>query len=431
MFAGSLVVSLWAGVLVDRLNRKTILVVSDFARAFLVSLIPSLIHLNIALVYVDLILISAATAFFRPAKLGIIPAAVSSRDLMSANSFFTAMDSGAEIFGPAIAGGLVLVYGYAPLLYLDAMTYVVSGSCDLAMTIGLKAKGPGETSDAAKVPTLMARLVEGLRYVRHDSLQWGMFMLIFPAALVTSGLSSLQTPLAKGVVGITDAQFGTFNSVWGVGFTLASLILGWFGTRVRKSLTILIGFFLNFLSTGLMGLSNSLEALMMTGFAVGFANTLYYVGVTTVLMERTPSELFGRVVSTRQVATGFLRVVAPLAFGAIADNYGVRFSIVLLSAMGAAGTAFVVMKNPSTRNFDAGPTRPLFNERMFRIARRLGGQASPEFEATQQTWLSLAALGVALIGWLGVYSFSPIRGLGVLISVLLFAFGGAAIHKRR
>jgi MFS family permease len=428
MFAGSFVVGLWAGVLVDRLNRKAILVVSDFARAFLVSLIPSLIHLNIALVYVDLILISAATAFFRPAMLGIIPAAVNRRDLMPANSFFTVMDSGAEIFGPALAGSLAFAYGYAPLLYVDAMTYLVSGLLALAMTIGLKAKDPSDSLDGGKL-TLTTRLVDGFRYIRRDSLQWGFFMLIFPAALVTSGLSSLQTPLAKGELGITDAQFGTFNSIWGVGFTLASLILGWFGTRVRKSLIILIGFFLNFLSTGLMGLSHSLESLMITGFAVGFANTLYYVGVTTVLMERTPAELFGRVVSTRQVATGFLRVVVPLAFGAIADKFGVRFSVVLLAAIGAVGTAFAVMNNPATINFDAGPSSS--NKRMFGIVRRLGGQASREFETEQQIWLSLAAIGVVLVGWLGIYNFSPIRAGGVLISVLMFAFGGAALHRRR
>jgi MFS family permease len=429
MFAGSFVVGLWAGVLVDRLNRKAILVASDFARALLVALIPSLIHINIALVYMDLILVSAATAFFRPAMLGIIPTAVSRKDLMPANSFFNAMDSGTEIFGPALAGGLAFAYGYAPLLYLDAMTYVVSGLCALAMTISPNVKSSGEGVEIAKVKTLTAGLVDGLRYVRRDRLQWGLFMLIFPAALVTSGLSSLQTPLAKGVVGITDAQFGTFNSIWGVGFTLASLILGWFGTRVRKSLTILIGFFLNFLSTGLMGLSNSLGSLMMTGFGVGFANTLYYVGVTTVLMERTPSELFGRVVATRQVATGFLRIVAPLVFGAIADNFGVRYSIVLLAIVGAVGTALVAVLSPATRNFDAGPSA--IPERMFAIVQRLGGRASQEFEATQQTWLSLAAIGVVLAGWLGVYNFSPIRALGVLVLVLMFAFGGGAIYKQR
>ncbi len=424
MFAGNLIVGLWAGVLADRLNRKAIFIISDFARAILVALIPSLIHINIALVYLDLVLVSAATAFFRPAIFGIIPAVVSRRNLMPANSFLSAMDSGTEIFGPALAGVLAYAYGYGPLLYIDAVTYVVSGLCALAMTISPTLK----STESAKVKNLTGSLVEGFRYMRRDSLQWGLFILIFPSVLVAAGLGSLQTPLAKGVVGITDTQYGIFNSVWGVGFTVASLILGWFGTRLRKSLIILGGFFLSFLSTGLMGLSSSFEFLAMTAFGVGFANTLYYVGLSTVLMEHTPQELIGRIVATRQVAIGSVRVAAPLVFGAIADNLGVRISVLGLAAVGAVGTALVVIVNPAIRRFDSRP--PKSGEQMFAILRRLGGQVNPEFEATQQRWLSLASLAIVLIGWLGLYNHSPIRALGVLVAVLILAFVGAAIKRR-
>jgi len=142
MFAGSLVVGLWAGVLVDRLNRKVILVASDLARAILVALIPGLIHINIALVYLDLVLISVGSAFFRPAIFGIVPTVVNRKDLMPANSFFNAMDSGTDIFGPALAGVLAYAYGYAPLLYVDAATYVVSGLFTLVMSVGSTPKLP-------------------------------------------------------------------------------------------------------------------------------------------------------------------------------------------------------------------------------------------------------------------------------------------------
>ncbi len=425
MFAGSLFVGLWAGVLVDRLNRKAILIVSDLVRAILVALIPSLVHMNMALVYFDLILISAATAFFRPALFGIIPSVVSRKELMPANSFFSAMDSGTDILGPALAGILAYKYGYAPLLYIDAVTYLVSGLCALAMSIGPTQRGSG----TAKVQTLTGELIEGLRYIRRDNLQWGLFMLIFPAYLVGAGLNSLQTPLAKGVVGITDAQFGTFNSVWGVGFTVASLILGWFGTRLRKSLIILGGFFLAFLATGAMGLSRSFEFLMITAFVVGFANTLYYVGIITVVMEYTPADLIGRVTSSRQAAIGLVKVVSPLVFGALADGIGVRTSMVAMASVGAIGTALVVIAGPSIRRFDVGTGK--IDERMFAILTRLTGQVSAEFEPVQQRWLSLVSIMIALAGWLGIYHGSPIRALGALMAVLILTHVGAAIHRRK
>src|SRR5712692_5541157 len=89
-------VSLWVFNLTGSASAVSlaILVTSDFVRAILVALIPRLIHINITLVYVDLFFISIATAFFRPAIFGIIPAAVGRKDLMPANSFFSAMDSG-------------------------------------------------------------------------------------------------------------------------------------------------------------------------------------------------------------------------------------------------------------------------------------------------------------------------------------------------
>jgi len=426
MFAGSLVVGLWAGVLVDRMNRKSILVVSDFARAILVALIPQLIHMNISYVYVDLLLISVATAFFRPAIFGIIPAVVGRKDLMPANSFFSAMDSGTEIFGPALAGVLAFAYGYAPLLYIDAATFAVSGLCALAMSMRATPKIP----ESEKVATLTGGLIEGLRYVRRDRLQWGLFVLIFPAYLVGSGLNSLQTPLAKGVVGITDKQFGTFNSVWGVGFTVASLILGWFGGSVRKSFIVLGGFFLHFIATSLMSLSKSFEFLMITAFAVGFANTLYAVGLSTILMDHTPSELIGRVASTRQVGQGLVRIVSPLIFGAIADTYGIRVSMLGMAMVGALGSVLVIVSHPSLWNFDAGP-RVFWHERLFALARPVIGQINPEFEVTRQNWMSLLSLLIVFIGWLGFLYRSPVQAVGVFSVILILGMAGAAIHRRK
>jgi MFS family permease len=344
---------------------------------------------------------------------------------MPANSFFSAMDSGTEILGPALAGVLAFVYGYAPLLYIDAATYVVSGLCALAMSIRSMPKGP----ESERVKTLTGGLVEGLRYIRRDRLQWGLFVLIFPAYLVGSGLNSLQTPLAKGVVGITDAQFGTFNSIWGVGFTVASLTLGWFGSRARKSSIILGGFFLAFLATGLMSFSKSFEFLLITAFMVGFGNTLYAVGLSTVLMDHTPGGLIGRVASTRQVAHGCVRVVAPLVFGAIADKVGVRVSLLGMTAVGALGTAMVLVAHPSVRKFDAGATR--LDEQLFAILGATVGQISPEFETMRQKWMSLASLLLVLVSWLGLLYRSPLQAVGVLSAVLILGLAGAAIHKRK
>ena len=425
MFVGGLLVSLWAGVLVDRLNRKTILIASDLTRAGLVALIPSLMQVNLWLVYADLALISVATAFFRPAIFAVVPQMVHRRDLLPANSFFSVMDTGTEIVGPAAAGILAFKYGYAPLLYLDAGTYVVSVLCILAMSIAPLVVQAGQR---LQLSTIWGGVLEGLRYVRRDSLQWGLFLLIFPASLVGSGLNALQTPLAKGIIRITDAEFGMFQSTWGVGFVIASLLLGWYGVQIRKSFIMISGFFVAFLATFLMGLSTSFEDLLVTAFAVGFANTLYYVGTNTVVMEHTPQGVIGRVWSIRQVAIGAVRVLSPLIFGTMADSIGIREAIVAMAAVGTLGTATVVIVRPVLRQFDAAGVS--LDERTLSVWAIISGPTNPDLDEAQQRRLNVITTGIVLLGWLGLLYKVPYHALGLVSIVLALAVLGTLARRR-
>jgi len=423
MFVGGLFVSLGAGVLVDWFDRKKILIFADLARAVLVAFIPSLMKIDIWFVYVDLALISVATAFFRPAMFAVIPTVVGRRDLLPANSFFTAMDTGTEIIGPAIAGIIAFAYGYAPLLYFDSGTYAFSALCLLGTGIQSTLR---PASSKIQWNSVAASVSEGLRYVRKDSLQWALFVLIFPAYLVGSGLNALQTPLAKGVIGITDAEFGTFSSVWGVGFVTASLFLGWFGVRVRKSHLILGGVFLGFASTAGMALSSSFNSLLAAAFAVGFANTLNYVGLTTVLMEHTPQGIIGRVIATRQVALGAIRILSPLIFGAIGDAWGVRRAVLSMALAGAVGTAVVTILNPILRRFDYSTGRS--RDGIRRVLNSIVGKANPEFDRAQQGVLNSIIIVVVIGAWLGLAYRAPIYASGTLFAVLgLVTLGGLAM----
>jgi MFS family permease len=424
MWVGPLVAGLWAGVLVDRLNRKGILILSDLARAGLVALIPTLAAMNIWYVYLDLAVISFASAFFRPAIFSVLSQTVERKDLLPANSFFNAMDTGTEVIGPAIAGLLALKFGYSLLLYADSATFLVSTLCVAAMAIVPVAQA---TAARLNLRSIWEGMTEGVRYIRRDQLQWGFFVLIFPAYLVGSGLNALQTPLAKGIVRIDDGQFGTMQSVWGIGFVVASLLLGWFGAEFRKSRVILGGYFLAFAATAAMGLSRSFEALAVTAFVVGFANTFYFTGIGTVLMEHTPQTILGRVASSRQFALAIVRVVSPLFFGALAEFVGVRQSILIMAAVGTVGTLAVVLANRTVSRFDA-PWQP--SERVTALWRVLSGPVDPEIDDVQQRRLNVISLALALGAWLGLLYWAPLYAIGLLAAILGIYFLGSLARRR-
>ncbi len=425
MHVGGLLVGLWAGVLADRLDRKAILIFTDLVRVVLVAFIPTFMGISVWLVYADLAVISMATAFFRPAMFAIIPQVVSRQSLLAANSFFSAMDTGTEIVGPALAGVLATTSGYASLLYFDAATYAVSALCISGMVIPSAVSG---IARVLKAPGIWKGVEEGFRYIRKDRLQWGLFVLIFPGYLASAGLNALQTPLAKGAVGISDAEFGTFNSVWGVGFVVASLLLGWSGRNARKSIIILGGFFLMFAATALMGLSTSFRGLLLAGFAVGFANTFYYVGLLTVVMEHTPQEVMGRVIASRQVGLRTVNLIAPLIFGVLADTIGVREAVVTMALVSAAGTAATVLVHPVLMRIDVSGA----SEHTFAIARAawrtIGSPVVPLYDTLQQRRLNVVVIWLVVFAWIGLFYRIPRAGPWLLLVVFTIALLGSMVR---
>ncbi|MBI4278352.1 MAG: MFS transporter [Armatimonadetes bacterium] len=346
--AGTLVVGLVAGALVDRWDRRKTLVGADLVRAGLVAILPVLFDVSIVLVYVDLFLMSLASTFFRPARHAVVPQIVERHHLLPANSFFATVEQGSEVVGPVIAGLLIVRLGYAGALYVDALSYLMS-----ALLIAGTVLPDGSRAEAtvADTSSVWQDARDGFQYLWSDGVQRSLFVMLFLGNWV-AGLTSLQTPLAKGVLRISDDQFGVFNSVWGMGFILSSLFIGWYGRGIPKAWLIIGGYVGWIGGTAFMGVSPSYHTLLASGFVVGFANIMWVIAVATVLMERTPKVLLGRVIATRQVGLGIVRSGALLAFGVLADVVGVREAIVAMASLSMLLVSVGVWRMPVLRQVD-------------------------------------------------------------------------------
>ncbi len=405
LMAGPIVVGLFAGALVDRWNRKWIMILSDVARGILVALIPWLMGINIRFVYIDLFLVSCASAFFRPAGLAVIPQSVSKSDLMPANSFLTTMDTGTEIIGPVLAGIVVQRMGYETAMYVDAASYFAS-----AVLLAFLSLAPLAAREAGQLAgRIMSDIKEGFRYIRTDRLQLGLLTILFLGWWV-SGLNSLQTPLAMGEVRLTNEQFGWFNGVWGVGFVISSLLLGWYGSRIPKGRLITGGFLGWIVATAAAGLSVNAGMLYAAIFWVGFANIVLYVSLSTTLMEVTPSHVLGRVLATRQVAAAGIRVAAVLVFGALADFVGVRQAVLGMAGLSLAGIAVGFRLFPEIGRVGAQPDeRPLAPSagsgvrRAYRaVVYTLVEATDAAYETRPQQTLNAAVLVAVGVAWLAL-----------------------------
>ena len=126
-----LVVGLFAGVWIDRLRRRPILVAADLGRALLLLAIPIaawLDLLQIELLYAVAVLVGACTVFFEVARQSYVTSVVRRDQLVDANSKLLVSHSAAEVVGPGFTGALVQIVGASTTILLDAVSFAVSGA---------------------------------------------------------------------------------------------------------------------------------------------------------------------------------------------------------------------------------------------------------------------------------------------------------------
>src|SRR5512147_499260 len=127
--APSLLVGLFAGVFVDRYDRKKIMIVCDLLRALLVFLVPFLVAHGVVWLYVIVMLTSAIGQFFDPAHESVLPEVASDEELAAANSLIAISSFGSTAIGFAASGLIVSAADISWAFYLDAVSFGFSALC--------------------------------------------------------------------------------------------------------------------------------------------------------------------------------------------------------------------------------------------------------------------------------------------------------------
>ncbi len=319
-----------AGALVDRWDRRTTMVACDLVRAGLVLLVPLLINVHIALVYLVALAVATVGLLFRPAKNAVVPLIVDEERLVAANSASSINETLADLLGypvaAAIVAGLAGVIGAA--FVLDSATYLVSA----ILIWGMVVPRDDEPVEPFSVRAILREMREGWRFLTHQSQLLANTIVSTVAQLAFGAEIVCSLIYAKDVL---DQSFLPFpeNYGWlmaslGLGSVIGGVVIGWFASHVPKGPMTIAGFIALGLAMVGAGLTTSVQVAIALFFAIGVANMLYLVPTITLFQELTPQRLFGRVVSSRQALT----------FGAMAISMGAAGYLA-----GVVGAASVLM----------------------------------------------------------------------------------------
>lgn len=338
-FLAPLLVRPVAGVLVDRFNRKWLMVISNWLRAGLVPLFllantPDMLWLIYALTLAQF----ALSSIFEPAQSAIIPTLVQPDDLVRGNTLVNITWSVMLALGAVLGGVFATVFGRGAAILFDAVTFLLAG----ALIVRVRYVPLATPVDEPKHTD--TSFWDGVRYLRRSpSVAWSLFIK-FGSTL--GNMDTLYTILATQVFIIGaggELSLGLMYSVYGVGAFLGPLVMNRWndGSLPVMRRLVMLGFVLAAASWFWMSVSATL-ALLCVGIFVRAVGTSTNWTYSTILIQKSaPNRYLGRMFSLDFMGFEVATVATILIHGALIDLLGVQAIAWIM--LGTGVVAFVPM----------------------------------------------------------------------------------------
>ncbi len=329
-----IVLSLPAGHLVDRFNRKHIVIAAQ-ALLILASLglmELSLTHGSLLLIYGCLLLIGIAVAFNSPASSTLIPQTVPESIFENAATWESSAWQLAAVLGPALGGFVIALFHSATLVYgLNAGTALT-----FAVLI-LMIRGERRVERSSEITTL-GSLLEGLRFLRSTQVILAAITLDLFAVLL-GGATSLLPIYAKDILHAGPTGLGWLRAAPSIGAVCISFFIA-HAPPFKKAGRILLCSVAGFgIATFIFGVSRSFWLSLLMLLILGALDSISVIIRSTLLLTRTPDALRGRISAVNYIFVGASNELGGFESGLVAQLFGPIVAV----AGGGIGTVLVVL----------------------------------------------------------------------------------------
>jgi MFS family permease len=338
-FLPFLLFTLPAGVWVDRLRRRPILILGDLGRAVALLSVPVAHWLGVLTIwqlYVVGFVAGVCTVFFDVAYQSYLPALVGREQIVEGNAKLELSRSAASIGGPGLAGALVSALTAPVAVLVDAVSFLVS-----ALLLGrIRAAEVVPARDERR--PLRTELLEGLRYVLTHSYQRGMVAAVALSNFFGQLVFSILLVYAVRELGLSAATIGIVLAVGNLGTLAAALTAGRIGKRLGVGRTIVLAALLFAPGTLLIALAPeglAIPFITASMMIIGFGGILYNVTAISLIQAITPDRMLGRANASRRFVVWGVIPFGGLAGGALGSAIGLRATI----AVGAVGGLLAVV----------------------------------------------------------------------------------------
>lgn len=326
-----LIMSPFAGVMVDRYNRKLMMMLSDFTAVLATALIL-ILHLSGNLqfwhLYIAAVLDGIGNTFQWPAYSAAVGTMVPKEQLGRVNGMMSLVEAGPGVVAPLLAGMLLPVIGLTGILTLDIVTFFLAIGALLVIFV----PQPQRTEEGQKAQgNMLKEAAFGFRYIFARPSLLGLQMLFFAGNLFSGVAFTVMAPMILARTNQNALMFGTVQTAGAIGAVVGGIAMsawGGFKRRIHGVLASWIWF--GVFSACLVGTGFGLP-VWVAGAALGELVIPLMNGSNQAIWQaKVAPDLQGRVFSSRRLIAWFTNPVSPIIGGTMAD-------FVLEPAMRAGG----------------------------------------------------------------------------------------------
>jgi MFS family permease len=319
------VLGLFAGVWVDRLPRRRIMITCDLGRMLGLASVPVAFAFNVLTIpqlYVVGLITGIGTVFFDVAYQSYLPSLISRTDLVEGNTKLQVTSSVAQMAGPALAGLLIQLVGPARAVVADATSFLVS----VLSLAWIRKPEPSPKPAAGLAPTsFWSEMREGIQVVFGNPTLWKIAGSTSTTNLGSNIIFAVYLIFAYRVLHLSPGVIGVIFGAGAVGGLIGALSASWVARRIGLGPTLLV-------STVTGGLATILIPLAQFGFAVpllfaasmigSLCNPIYNINQVSLRQAITPDRVQGRMNATVRTVIWGTMPIGSLIGGVIGSEYG-------------------------------------------------------------------------------------------------------------
>ncbi len=350
--AAFLIVGLPAGVWVDRIRRRWVMITADLGRLFALGSIPvayALHSLTMAQLIVVTLVSGILTVFFDVAYQSYLPSLVGREHLVEGNAKLAGSAQVAAVAGPSIAGGLVQAIGSSYAIAVDSASFLVS-----ALAVGaIRSPEPEPEIPEGGHPSLRHGMAEGLRFVFHNAVLRAIACTTATANLASGIATAVEVVFLVRTVHATPAVIGLLFTLAGVGGVLGAFAAGPLASRIGGARATIVGIATN-AGALLVPLTQPGLGLLLFGigmFLVSFGATVYNINQVSFRQRLCPDRLLGRMNATMRFVVWGVLPIGALIGGILGTVIGLRPTL-WIGAIGQALAGIWLLASPMRRMRD-------------------------------------------------------------------------------